>query len=432
MRGSSSLIQFICLSWLCCVSGDTSGQTLDAVILVASKDHHIFQYSLPSVLKHLRDVNNVYVIASEADKLREQYNGKLEPRVKFISETSFPFSIKSISSHSKIQMVGWILQQLLKLCAGDVLKLENYVVLDTDMVWFRDVYFIDHRSPPVSVVDPASGATIHLPVMNYATTAQYTSPYYYTASELVGIGLPEPNITTHRSGIVHHMPMAGHILREIYRTAEDIYEAKHSKRLQFWEVVIEIVAQQNTAHPLSEYDLYYHYARQKYPKTVNHRPLAMANGPKVGLYYLGHKGQPGKVATAPDVLDRGRFQKDREKGLLRQMFMDSLMGFDAIAYHHYAARRYCDTLVEDTVKRCQNEPVWNSTTTSCGWSDTLEEAFSHIGSTDNAAQMQIQRAKESMSGCMCAIWSQLIRVGDFRLKRKDVSYPIMKYDVITV
>lgn len=33
---------------------------------------------------------------------------------------------------------------------------------------------------------------------------------------------------------------------------------------------------------LSEYDMYFHFARQKFPGTVNLRPLIWANGPKYG------------------------------------------------------------------------------------------------------------------------------------------------------
>ena len=36
---------------------------------------------------------------------------------------------------------------------------------------------------------------------------------------------------------------------------------------------------------MSEYELYFNYARSKFPETVAHRPLMWANGPSPGLLY---------------------------------------------------------------------------------------------------------------------------------------------------
>lgn len=50
---------------------------------------------------------------------------------------------------------------------------------------------------------------------------------------------------------------------------------------------------------LSEYEMYLNYARQKFPETVNIRPLLWANGPMPGLLFWPNQIDKGIVSDGP-------------------------------------------------------------------------------------------------------------------------------------
>jgi hypothetical protein len=142
---------------------------------------------------------------------------------------------------------------------------------------------------------------------------------------------------------------------------------------------------------LSEYELYFNYARAKYPETVKLRPLFWTNGPSPGLLFWpqptytlksdGGKGQwmhhrqwQGKdskssrndelnslihllcvrlfVFAVPEILDK-------------QMAADREQGYDYVGYHAYAKRRYSEMVGEDLNFLCANVSVPHNST--CSW-----------------------------------------------------------------
>lgn len=145
--------------------------SLDAVIVTTGKDSRTFEKSIISALRYLIDVNIFYIISPGASELEEKIHKrystnddwtlKYKSRVRFVDEKIFDFKYENVTAtmvesvHQKgvyplqagqstfektvYGKYGWFLQQLLKLYAGRVLNLNDYILLDSDLIWFRNV-----------------------------------------------------------------------------------------------------------------------------------------------------------------------------------------------------------------------------------------------------------------------------------------------------
>lgn len=181
---------------------------LDAVILVAGKDLLAFEKSIQSSLQHFLDVRNYYIVTPNPDDMRIKFAKSpwYTDRIKIVGEASFPFTWKNVSEvmirtveevglypingKSPFEKtvwgkIGWFLQQLLKLYAGKVLGIANYILLDSDVVWFKDIRFASNCSSTVQSY-------------YYASSSQYHPSYLATLERISGVGLLEGPI--HRSG----------------------------------------------------------------------------------------------------------------------------------------------------------------------------------------------------------------------------------------
>ena len=118
---------------------------------------------------------------------------------------------------------------------------------------------------------------------------------------------------------------------------------------------------------LSEYELYFNYARSLYPESVVVRPLLWANGPAPGLLFWpdredelvsdgfkrswkGHRQNEGERAPAAYCL-LSSFYSHRPISLLavvqaleQQIQADAAQGYDYVGYHNYAKRRYYEVV----------------------------------------------------------------------------------------
>eukprot|EP01041_Mallomonas_annulata_P012505 gene12505-26344_t len=331
---------FLLSSFYCCILAN-----LDAVILTVGKDSLVFEKSVQSALLYLVDIRFVYVICPSAIALEKRVGPALGPRVKFVDESIFPFS-KSDVSRVMVDAVrtkglypltgssefeksldgkgGWFFQQILKFYAGLVIPgLGDYVLLDGDLVWLKNVSFINRNAT-------------QQPNYFYATSSQYHADYFAVMKVVTGLDRADP-AGVHRSGIVHHMVICKHVLQALFAMVETLHSSSSSastpippiirlnrtiamtttmttttstsslssplsSNLSFWEILMAASALQLTcAAPknklcgagstLSEYEIYLHYARQKFPDTVTLRPLAWANGPRPGMLYW--PSQPG-------------------------------------------------------------------------------------------------------------------------------------------
>jgi len=214
---------------------------LHGVILTIGKDTRVFEKSIVSSLKYLVDVHNYYVITPNAKHLHEKLSKALGPRVVFIDEGIFPFGMRNVSEvmietvrekgayeltgktpfeHTVWGRGGWFLQQLLKFYAGSVLGIGDYVLLDSDIVWFRNVSFIN-------ATDEYGIPTRY----HYATSNQYHGPYVATLKRISGLELFKGN-GVHRSGIVHHMVIVQRVLDDLMKRSD----AMHG--IEFWRVLL--------------------------------------------------------------------------------------------------------------------------------------------------------------------------------------------------
>lgn len=293
-----SLLLIILLSVSCVgleLNSTKPSTRLNAVMLTTGKDTRAFEKSINSSLQYLVDVDKFYVITPNADKVREKLN-TLGERVVFVDESVFPFNWENVStimieavrdkgvyplsgnSHFEKTVwgrIGWFLQQLLKFYAGPVLGLTDYVLLDSDLVFFKNITFINETN---------NGLTRY----NYASSSQYHGPYMATLTRISGVGVYDNG--TYRSGICHHMVIVKTVLDHMMKDAEARY------KMPFWQILLNESAIEMTCRApregicgagstLSEYEMYFNYARQKFPETVALRPLLWANGPMPGLLF---------------------------------------------------------------------------------------------------------------------------------------------------
>lgn len=350
---------------------------LDAVILTTGKDIRVFEKSIQSGLIHLVDVDKFYIVSPNADDLKTKLLPALGPRVIFVDENTFPFHANNVSEvmfnsvrqrglypmdgNSPFEKavwgkLGWFLQQVLKLTAGTVLGLNDYVLLDSDIVWFKNISFIN--------------STIGNNVsFNYASSTQYHPAYMAILKRISNVDLLK-NQPLHRSGICHHMVIAKEVMKNLIQDSESLHQG-----LPFWQIVLNQSAIELTCRApklgicgggstLSEYELYFNYARSKHPETVSLRPLLWANGPSPGLLFW-----PQQLNALQSDGGKGNWRSHRQNeiaGVLeRQIEADKAQGFDFVAYHAYAKRRYFELHQVDVDALCHGtQPPRNTT---CSW-----------------------------------------------------------------
>jgi hypothetical protein len=318
--------------------------------------------------------------------------------VKFVEEESFPFNAsqvadvmidavkqkglyplddgKSTYERALWGKLGWFLQQILKIYAGVVLNLDDYVLLDSDLVWFKDVTFIKSWSK--------TGQRTYY----YATSNQYHPPYIASLKRIAGIGLL-PNQKFHRSGIVHHMVIVKSVMSDLFNVSEILHGG-----LPFWQLLLNVSALEMTCRApktpicgagstLSEYELYFNFAQNRHPETVELRPLLWANGPLPGLLFWPNSGK--LESDGPRGNWKGHRQAEVMEVLEKTIASDKQSGFDYIGYHGYAKRRYFELLDPDIDKLCVNSPnptIYNSTCSYNGFDvsgKTFEQWFGGCG-----------------------------------------------------
>ena len=371
-----------------------SPKKLSAVVTTTGKDTRVFEKSIMSCLTYLVDVDQYYIITPQAKEMSAHFSSKIGHRVHFIEESRFPFTWANITSimletvqqrgvyplNPKSQdspfeklfwnggKVGWYFQQLIKMYAGQVLGLDDYVILDSDLVWMRNVSFI-------AEVQSEDAATTGIYRYLYATSWQYYPSYHSTTKIMTGLTPfkegPGKN-AKFKSGIVHHMTISKPVLRALV----DFVEARHG--LPLWHVMLNASALEITCRAprnsicglggvLSEYELYFSWARHKFPQSVQLRPLLWANGPSPGLLFHP-KPEDGLASDGPKSVWLSYRGGEKQEAFDRQIEADILQGYHYIGYHAYAKRRYFELWDEDTDNVCKGiAPPLNSTCAYNGW-----------------------------------------------------------------
>jgi len=402
----TSLILSFCFLCFFLLSLTESVHKIQGVILTTGKDTRAFEKSIVSALKYLVDVENFYIIAPSAKQIEERLSPQLGPRVKFVDESIFPFDWKNIS-HIMIETVrergvyplndkspfestvwgrtGWFLQQLLKFYAGKILDLGDFVLLDSDIIWFKTTKFINET---ITI----NGNEAHR--YYYASSSQYHPPYMATLKRISGFDLYK-SPDTHRSGIAHHMVISKLVLEDLMETSEKLHGG-----IPFWQVLLNESAIEMTCRApragicgagstLSEYELYFNYARQKFPETVQLRPLMWANGPAPGLQFWPPVESDEIQSDGPKSHWIGHRQNEIPRVMVLQAEADRAQGYDFVAYHGYGKRRYFELVGPDIEEMCNGVPPPRNTT--CSWR----------GYEDNAALRKERPVEDWFGGCAC-------------------------------
>jgi len=184
---------------------------LSGIYLTTGKDLPVFKKSIESALAHLVDVHVFFVICPKAQDLSNALApvlGNLASRVVFIDEVSFPLThdvvadliletVKQVglyplnngqSLFEKFlwSKLGWFYQQVVKLYSGEYLGIGNFVLLDSDIIWFKDIQFLVPESEKY----------------NYAYSTQWHASYRSTLKTILGL---DHTPGAYYSGICHHM-----------------------------------------------------------------------------------------------------------------------------------------------------------------------------------------------------------------------------------
>ena len=220
-----------------------SKDKLSGVYLTTGKDLPVFRKSLQSALMHLSDVQTFFVICPEAHELSKKISSEDGDRVVFIDEKNFPLKFESVADvmldtiaqigkyplkngKSPFESfmwskLGWYFQQVVKVYAGDFLGLENFVVLDSDLVFFKDI----------KLKNDSNGR------YNYAYSSQWHASYRATMKLILDIGhTPGP----YYSGICHHMV----ILKKVMDDMKNRVRSLHG--IPMWQMMLNASAREAT------------------------------------------------------------------------------------------------------------------------------------------------------------------------------------------
>jgi len=389
---------------------------LSAVITTTGKDTRVFDKSIHSALAHLVDVDQYYVVSPQAKELSDLFSAKIGDRVHFIEESRFPFTFANVSTimmdtvknHGRYPLtgespfeklfwnggkVGWYYQQILKLYAGEVLNLGDYVVLDSDLIWMQNVSFIAPNQP-------AAASTTGVYTYLYATSWQYFPSYHATSKKIMGMDMfKEPGKNKKfKSGIVHHMTISRPVLRSLMEATLLLHG------MPLWHVMLNVSALEitcrsprngicGTGNVLSEYELYFSYARSRFPESVQLRPLLWANGPAPGLLFEP-KLEDGLASDGPKSVWTGYRREHVQEAFEKQIAADVLQGYAYVGYHAYAKRRYFELWDEDTDVACTGLPDPAARNSTCAYNG-------YNAAVKARGQQAVGSLASYMLGCGC-------------------------------
>ena len=291
-----------------CLGGCACVPRLRACVPTApAKDARVLALSLASLARHGADVAEVWVVSRRAagvDAAVAAAN-RVRPVARWLDEAAhFPFDYAGVRAALGAARgrapdgggyqyaVGWYLQQLLKLYCGRAIARAarnttgagpgggggggeggegaDVLVADSDVVWTRDVAFVHAAAPD------AGGAC--RATYNYAFSREAHQLYYDTNARLLGAaGAPLADSAGRDiSGVAHHMVLRGDVVAALEAAVAARHGAPLHAALFRGAAGVAANARRNA---FSEYQLYFHFARRRFPASVRVRQLYWANGP---------------------------------------------------------------------------------------------------------------------------------------------------------
>lgn len=205
-----------------------SDKKFDIVICLGPNDIDTVKKSIIFTKKYVKNYDKIYLISYDPNIVVEDCIT--------IDENIFPFNLDTVSNyHGKNKRNGWYLQQLLKLYAGFIIEniKEDYLILDADVFFTKDVYFFDNKNNYL-----------------YNRSGEYHLPYLEHMKKLH----PDFKKCSNFSGICHHMIVNKNIIKELILKVEKFHNKK------FPELFLSLVDKKNRkGSGASEYEIYFNY-----------------------------------------------------------------------------------------------------------------------------------------------------------------------------
>jgi hypothetical protein len=265
---------------------------LDIVVPSCPKDFSALRRCVEAAARYAHGIRRIFVISATAPPitmLDRQKTEALPVPVIWVPEGSFPFSPadcrKVLTGSTRC---GWYVQQLYKLYSSFLLpplQTPEYfnhsrpcafrsaaskgkgvgfvLVLDSDTILLRPTRFVD-----MTKLGPTELRVAGL----YATGSEYHQPYFDHMERLLpglsSAAQAQPG-ERHLSGIAHHMVFHTEVLKALFRQVETHHQ------VPFWRAFLASAAHQSndtvtslTLSGASEYEIYFSFARQHFPSSM--------------------------------------------------------------------------------------------------------------------------------------------------------------------
>ena len=233
-----------------------SNQLFDIIICVGPNDFNIINQNIDFTKKNIIGFRNIYLICSDPTI-------NIEGTIT-IDETIFPFTKKTlIEMLGQDKNIGWYLQQLLKIYAGNIIQgiLKNYLIIDTDCHFLKPTKFITDDGKFI-----------------LTTGDEYHKEYFEHMNKLH----PSLKKYHHLSGICHHCLFNNDRVNNLIKMVEDYH--KKSFYTIFIEQILELIIKTGEAGShCSEYEIYFNFMFHYFPNQIEIRSLQWKNTANLNL-----------------------------------------------------------------------------------------------------------------------------------------------------
>ena len=226
----------------------------DVFYPVGPKDYDIIHHSIKNNSRKINGFDKIYI-----------FNESKSTNIKGVEQIDpdfFPFSLDYIEDKIKLKKrAGWIYAQLVKLYYPYLqANHQHTLVVDADVFFLKKLNFIENNRGIFTVSD------------------EYHQPYFDHMKKL------HPTLLRNRneSGISHHMLFDKELLSNLFNLVEDYHQKK------FYDVYLdEINPDENS--PSGDYEIYFHYVLENFPKLYDVRRLYWENIDLLSKKNLGNK-----------------------------------------------------------------------------------------------------------------------------------------------
>jgi hypothetical protein len=224
----------------------------DIVICVGPNDEDIIPQNLLFTKKNIIGYRNIYLICSNPNITAED--------TITIDERTFPFTKNNLEEIlGNNNRIGWYLQQLLKIYAGNIIPgiLKRYLILDCDTFFLKPTKFINNEGK-----------------LFLTTSNEYHEEYFIHMNKL------HPSLKKYYplSGISHHSFFNNDRINELINLVEDYHQNHKPFWIIFLEFVLELINKKGFAGAeCSEYEIYLNFMYFYYPNEIEIRQLQWEN-----------------------------------------------------------------------------------------------------------------------------------------------------------